>query len=53
MSRSEATLGGDRSEAPPPVAPGEGGGTPLCQVKNVFSGIPHNAEVLTGPFVCI
>lgn len=29
MSRSEATLGGERRESPPPVAPGDGGGTPF------------------------
>lgn len=34
MSRSEATLGGERSESPPPVAPGDGGGRPFCGKSN-------------------
>lgn len=42
MSRSEATLGGERRESPPPATPGDGGGTPfsgaLCTVRSCESG---------------
>lgn len=31
MSKSVATLGGDRRESLPPVNPGDGGGTPFCK----------------------
>lgn len=33
MSRSEATLGGESSESPPPVAPGEGAGRPFYKIQ--------------------
>lgn len=29
ISRSDATLGGERRESPPLVTPGDGGGTPF------------------------
>lgn len=31
MSKSVATLGGERRESRPPVIPGGGGGTPFCE----------------------
>lgn len=36
MSKSEATLGGERRESPPPVTPGDGGGSPFCE-NNKFN----------------
>lgn len=32
MSRSEATLGGERRESPPPATPGDGGGRPFSDI---------------------
>lgn len=34
MSKSVATLGGERRESPPPVAPGDGGGIPFWKKTN-------------------
>lgn len=34
MSRSDATLGGERRESPPLVTPGDGGGTPFFGIDD-------------------
>lgn len=43
MSKSVATLGGERRESPPPVAPGDGGGTPFWTKNKMEAcwGLPH------------
>lgn len=35
MSKSEATLGGQRRESPPPVPPGDGGGSLFCERNKI------------------
>lgn len=37
MSKSVATLGGERRESLPPVAPGDGGGTPFWEKEQIGS----------------
>lgn len=47
MSKSVATLGGERRESPPPAPPGDGGGTPFCE-KNQFQarwGLTHRTSL--------